>query len=329
MDKQSLLTPVLGASGVQNYFGEGYWYHRWYKLIPGFSFNGMMFVSKTTTLPSREGNMPLKNDGSTPQEWLPKCIWVNIRKGITLNAVGLSGHGAEALFDRGLWQLRTDPFWISFMSVATTKEERLVEARAFVELLKVRMLGFATPFGVQINGSCPNQKGVTTEEAVAESREMLDIFAELGVPLMYKLSVTTSPEQAKPMTKHPALSALCVSNTVPFGNLGDRIDWIKLFNLPQVAEITKEMSPLWPRVGMAGGLSGPPLFPILVDWVKEARSIGIEIHINAGGGIFSPQDVTRIKNAGADSVSLGSVAMHRPWRVKSIIKQAYTEFGKG
>ena len=39
--------PVWGASGVQGFFGEGYWFHRW---VPGLSFDGCTFVAKTTTL---------------------------------------------------------------------------------------------------------------------------------------------------------------------------------------------------------------------------------------------------------------------------------------
>lgn len=326
-----LLSPVLAASGLMNFFGEGYWYHRWYQLLTmgAFSFEGMRLVTKTTTLNPRKGNMPLQEDGVTPQERKPKCIWAStpfIGKGLTLNAVGLSGPGLETLLDAGVWQSWTTPFWISFMSVAPSESVRYHEVNDFVMMMRRRKDEFQAPFGIQYNGSCPNQKGVSTEEAVAESFAHLDLLAELEVPVMYKLSVTTTPEQAKPMTEHPVLSALCVSNTVPFGKLPDRIDWHALFGVDRSEEIGPIHSPIFKDVGMSGGLSGPPLFPILVDWVRQARQIGINTHINAGGGIFSRQDVRTIKSVGANSISLGSVAIHRPWRVRGMIQEAQKQF---
>ncbi|HEY4496609.1 MAG TPA: hypothetical protein VI432_00460, partial [Candidatus Paceibacterota bacterium] len=132
--------PVWGASGAQGFFGEGYWYHR--PLGPfGLDFSGATFVAKTTTLNPRPGNMPLRRN-FTPKEFLPRSIIINPVKGIALNAVGLSGPGAEALFEKHLWQRREDPFFISFMSVAKTPDERIEELVAFVELFKKRLEHF-------------------------------------------------------------------------------------------------------------------------------------------------------------------------------------------
>lgn len=36
-----------------------------------------------------------------PQEWCPRCIAVNFKNGVALNAVGFSGPGAFALLDAG------------------------------------------------------------------------------------------------------------------------------------------------------------------------------------------------------------------------------------
>ncbi|QQR79249.1 MAG: hypothetical protein IPJ68_03380 [Candidatus Moraniibacteriota bacterium] len=76
-----------------------------------------------------------------------------------------------------------------------------------------------------------------------------------------------------------------------------------------------------------GGLSGRPLLPLVEDWVRRARRAGFEDHINAGGGILHPKDVNRLRKAGADSVSIGSVATLRPWRLRAIIDRAYDLFG--
>ena len=328
--KNQIFSPILGQSGVQNFFGEGYWYHKLYRFIPGFSFKGMTFVSKTTTWHRHEGNMPLRADGIIPRKRFPNCIWWNWRKGITLNAVGLSGPGAMDLVAREEWQQRTKPFWISFMSVAPTPEERVVEFIDFIYLLL--SVDFLARWGLQVNLSCPNQRGITAKESMAEASEVAFLATEFGIPVMFKLSVTTTPEQAKPIADHPGCDALCVSNTIPFGALPDKIDWCGLMDLPKGAELPEgitlgpEMSPLYGRVGMPGGLSGPPLLPLVVDWVREARAIGISKHINAGGGVFSRACVRRLKRAGADSVSVGTVAMLRPWRLRGIIDEAHKEF---
>src|SRR3990167_10121613 len=97
--------PVATAAGTQGFFGEGYWYHPLWKRL-GMTFKQCGFVAKTTTLQMRVGNMPLQADGITPQHMFPRCIVVSLRKGVVLNAVGLSGPGARALLDDGRLQRR-------------------------------------------------------------------------------------------------------------------------------------------------------------------------------------------------------------------------------
>ena len=134
---------VWGASGVQGFFGEGYWFHRIGRPF-GLDFKGATFVAKTTTLNPRKGYMPLKND-FTPKEFFPKCIVVKSLKGVALNSVGLSGPGALALFRSGLWQRRTEPFFISFMSVAGDAKSRIDELRQFVAIFKNYLPWFRAP----------------------------------------------------------------------------------------------------------------------------------------------------------------------------------------
>src|SRR3989344_2132726 len=110
---------VWGASGVQGFFGEGYWFHK----LPfvGANFKGVTFVSKTATLYPRQGNM-LLNKYYEPQEWFPSFV-----KGLALNAVGLSNPGLVLLLNAFAWQNRTEPFVISLMSLARTPAGRLEE----------------------------------------------------------------------------------------------------------------------------------------------------------------------------------------------------------
>jgi dihydroorotate dehydrogenase len=309
---------ILGASGVQGFFGEGYWFHKFFRPF-GLSFKGLTFVAKTTTLQPRKGNMPMKPGGITPQEWFPKCVKVYFRKGMMLNAVGLSGPGAKALFEMGRWQLRTSPFFISFMAVGKTPEERIAELRGFVKLFKEYLHEFMAEVGLQINYSCPNV-GLDPEELVKEAIAGMEIASVLNIPLMPKFNVLVPARVVREISKNPACDAVCISNTVPWSKLPVYINWQKLFGSP--------ISPLTKLGG--GGLSGKPLLPLLIDWLREAKRVGIEKPINAGGGILSRAGVYKIHSTGmADSIFIGSVASLRPWRVNGIIDLAKHLFKKG
>jgi dihydroorotate dehydrogenase len=323
--------PVQAQSGLMNFTGKPYWYRILFTAFLAVPYKRMGFVSKTTTLEEREGNMPLKEDWETPKELFSRCIWFNWFKAITLNAVGLSGPGLIGLLKKNKWQIRKNPFWISIMSVEKTKEARLQEYKEIVEILYPAIhRTFKSRCGVVVNFSCPNQKGVTQEDAVAESNEVLDLLEKLSVPIMVKLSVTTSPQQAKVVADHPVCDGLCVSNTIPWGAkiswLTDdkQVDWHKLFSLKRGFKIAPQDSPLWDRLGkeQAGGLSGPPIFPILLEWIRRARETELRCHISAGGGVFSKDCIRQLKNAGADSIRLGTVCMHRPWRVWGMVNLA-------
>lgn len=307
----SVFGPVWDASGVRNFDGRGWWYHLLLWLF-GLRFKGSTFVAKTTTLSPRTGNMPLKADGRTPVELLPSCVKVKWWKGTALNAVGLSGPGVEFWLKSGIWQRRTEPFFISFMAVEKTVEERLQETKGFVELLKRYLPRFRAIVGIQLNLSCPNVGAIKRprEEFVSEASEHLDILAELGVVVIVKFSVTTDIDTARKIAEHPACSGVCISNTVPWMEFQMRIDWHGIFG--------SGGSPLR-HIG-GGGLSGKPLFPLVCEWVSEAKMSGFPKPINAGGGILSKRDAIKLFQLGADSVFLGSVAFLRGWRVAGIIR---------
>lgn len=308
--------PVANASGAQGFFGEGYPFHHYWKLA-GLTFQGCTFVAKTTTMeprldPTRKlGNMPLKADGITPREFKPACIVVQPRTGVTLNAVGLSGPGAPSLFSRYLWQQRREPFFISFMSLQPTASDRLAELSAFICSVSCCQSDFASPFGLELNLSCPNV-GLDPSHLIDEAGQMLDIAARLAIPVQVKLNTLAPPRAACEIAAHEACDAIVMGNTLPWGSLPSRIDWPKLFD--------SGTSPLAHLGG--GGLSGPLLAPIHCDWIRDARDCGIAKPIWGCGGIFSQEDVFDYAAAGAAGVQLGTVAIMRPWRMRSLIRYA-------
>jgi dihydroorotate dehydrogenase len=110
---------------------------------------------------------------------------------------------------------------------------------------------------------------------------------------------------------------ICISNTIPWAALPS-------VGINRRALFGTDESPL-ERYG-GGGLSGAPLLPLVAHWVYRARCVGITKHINAGGGILHPDNLDNLKTLGADSVSLGSIAILRPWRLQATIRRAHQLF---
>lgn len=318
--------PAWLGSGAGGFFGEGYWFHTLYAtmFLKGFCPEEFTFVAKTTTMESRlgkkhgqEGNMELKSD-FTPVDHFPDCIVAGPRgfvRGEMLNAVGLAGPGAQSLFLHHGWHNKKAPFFLSFM---TTKkgEEAFAQMDEFRALLEYYVRDFCAPIGLQINLSCPNA-GVDLETAAREACVALDIFAPLGIPLVPKFNVLMSVDVVKKIAEHPACDAIHVSNTIPYSKMSERIDWWM-----------GEKSPLaqGDRQYGGGGLSGAQLLWPVHDWVVAARAAGITKPINAGGGILCWQHVDRMKEAGADGISIATAVALRPWRLRSIVDRAHEVF---
>lgn len=298
---------VLGASGIQNFFGEGYWFHN----IPliGPRFNGMTFVATTCTLEERKGNMSLGKN-FTPREWFPPCVKINFFKGSAVNSKGLSNPGIRSLLGRGLWQEMQKPFFISITSLADSKRARVEEYKALAYLIGIHMQDFKSLFGIQVNLSCPNTDH-DPHKMIAESAEVLEVLSALNVPLMPKYSIESAPLGAiMELNENPNCDAICVSNTIKFGWSG--LDFKQVWGSYE--------SPLAHLGG--GGLSGKALKPLVCEYIQKLRRLGFDKPINGGGGILCRRDALDFYMAKASSIFLGSVAFLRPWRVQGIINYA-------
>ena len=307
---------IFLASGTLNSLGQGWRHHKIYKFIPGFDFSGAIFISKTTTLPEKKGNMPLGKN-LQPKEFFPDCVRVYFWKGVVLNSVALSGPGASKLLAKKIWQGRTKPFMISFMSLGKTLEKKLREIESFVSILEKALPDFKAPIGIQVNVSCPNIKKYSTKDMTKDSLAILEPFKRLNsIPIDLKISAVDAFDAGVDFIKEIESSRLCdcltCSNTIPWGCMPNWIDWKKLFGAIE--------SPLAHLGG--GGLSGKPLLPIVIDWLRQVRDAGVTMQIKAGGGILSSGDALQMLRSGADAIEIGCVTILRPWRVKGIIETA-------
>jgi dihydroorotate dehydrogenase len=325
---------VCDASGWNNILPVGYPFHRWLSFVPGYSTKGLEFVTKTVTVDPRVGNMPLRNDGLTPREWFaPRCIYIDWRKKVILNAVGLSNCGVEFYLKTGVWQKLTEPFRLSLMLVRKTHEARREECREFVSIMRRsdNLPSFHAAIVLQLNDSCPNlgqaRDSRDDEAHVKELLEYLEILAELHLPIEVKFGATTPPAVAVEVSKSPHCSCVNGINTVPFGELTKTekfpqgINWRELFGMNGEAL----ESPLTYRVGLAGGLSGPHIKPVALWWLREVGRLGCHKPMVGGGGITSADDIRKF-NGLVDGVSLGCIGILAPWNLKTTIALAHEVF---
>ena len=318
--------PIWGGSGVTNFFGQGYPYHKYWKKF-GLDLRGLTRVDKTATANFNRGNMPMLGDGITPREFFPNCIYVSPRSwyyGGALNAVALSNPGIESLIFRNEWQLMEQPFFISIMAIGETVEMKLKEINFFADQI-CKMIS-ARPhlksiLGIQLNLTCPSTSHSMNElirGMVAEARSYLDILGSLGLPIVPKINVLLPPEYAAEIACHGRCSGLTLSNTIPWDDLPRfGIDRKKIFG--------SDISPLIKKRGFkqAGGYSGRELLPIVCKYVRELRHLGCNFHINAGGGLLYAENVDQLNDTGPNSFSMGSASFLRPRQTGPIIRRAY------
>ncbi len=306
---------VWAMSGFFNFYGQGWPYHKILKIF-GINFKSVTFVSKTVTLLPREGNMPLKKN-LMPVELIPKSVYLNFLHKYALNAVSLSGPGADEIISSVKLHQKVKPFQLSFMSVADSEKERLNEFDGFIKILLREYPNYQAKIGIQLNVTCPNTEHNNPEiKEILKMLDMCDPLIKKGITIILKINVETSLKNILIFGEHRNCHGICTSNTVNFGNLSEKIDWKKLF--PNGSPLLKRNL----NIRKPGGLSGAPLLPLVIKQIKELRKAGFRKHINGGGGILHKNDVNKIIEAGADSISIGSVAFLNPFAIPGIIKRA-------
>lgn len=313
---------VFCATGARGFYGEGYPFHRAWRYF-GMDWTDTGFAGKTLTLLPRRGsehnepgNMPLKDDGVTPKEFSPRCIWVDFRRGEMLNAVGLSNFGAKFYFDSGQYHKFERPFFISFMCMANDTAGREAELREFCQLFK-RYLPFRAPVALQLNFGCPNAKH-DLAKFYAEICRLCELAKSLlGIPVVVNCNALMPTNILIEVAR--VADALWIGNTIPFNDPAtrDRIDW----------ERFGDESPLLRRgISTGGGLSSHTCLPFTISKVAQLRDSGVNTPIISGNGIRNPSDIFDLAKVGTDAAFIGSLAVVRPWNMQSVVRTAWQEF---
>ena len=136
----------------------------------------------------------------------------------------------------------------------------------------LRRIAELRPMGVELNMSCPNVGHINWPE-----RLFADAIAT-GVAVVVKL----------PPVNYAAMAEAAVQQGV------------RVFHACNTLPVP------------GGGLSGAPLKPIALQCIRDLRLRYPDkrLHLIAGGGIRTPQDLDDYRDAGADTFAIGTIVMN-------------------
>lgn len=295
------------------------WYGKIWQLFHRKEWGRMTYVSSPISLHPVVGRKH------------PRFVRSTLR-GHALVARGLANRGLLAHLQCEEWQQRTSPFLISFFSIKDSTKERFDEFCEFVVTLRENSSLFKAPIALEIDTTVNHRLQIHDHEILAdELRQMLDFASKFGIPLIPKIGIAVPKGVAQLIASHPACDGLSLHSGIPWGAYSERLDWKRLFG-SQVSPFSDEGN---------GELYGAPCMPILKAWLQR-DPINIDRPLIAASCIYSVDDARDIVGAitqerlrarpntafeetyqaqgRADTISLGAVALLRPWRVASLVR---------
>ncbi|NVN96796.1 hypothetical protein HXX01_00930 [Candidatus Nomurabacteria bacterium] len=329
-------SPAIAASGVLGFTGEGY---KHYKILNILTFglfnyilrNCIVFQSKTTTAFANKGNALLAQDGFSLKRMMPSCVATNVWRGWMVNNFSLSGPGLEFFIKQGVWHEFTKEFHLSIMLIGKTAEGRKREALHIVSLLQWSIYKFKAYRNSKVflnwNISCPNTGHDAQADFLGSFEEEYRILSRLRLPILVKVGWQFPISVAKRLQKFEFIYGFVSINTIPFNELPlDTKE--KYFKKDKNGEFISPLDKYQDEFNVKGrgGVSGHPIRPYALAWIRNARKAGIKKPIIGGGGIMNPYNVWQFKKAGATAISLGSGISLRFWNLPLIIWAARVFF---
>ena len=270
-----------------------------YTLLPGYRRllraareTGTTIFSKSATRFARKGNFIASNP----------LTWKYIRRlpgGGMLNAYGLTNKGA-AVCAREIKASAAQGFQVIpnlYPEFAKGTDLAIQETLEAIDIYQ-QVMG-PSFWALELNFSCPNSEEAVranVAQALKCSQEVKGKYPYLF--LIAKIAICHPYEFAQEL-ENLGVGALHAINTIPFGMV-----------------YPLERSPLW-RVG-GGGVSGGPAFPLALRYNTELRK-KVSLPLIMGCGVYSREDVKQYLDAGADAVSLCTLALRQPGETAEII----------
>jgi dihydroorotate dehydrogenase len=270
-----------------------------YTLLPGYRRllrvvreTGTTIFSKSATRLARRGNFIASNP----------LTWKYIRRlphGGMLNAYGLTNQGvavcaSEIRASAAQGFVVIPNFYPEF---AKGTEIAIQETLVAIDIYQ-QVMG-PDFWALELNYSCPNSEEAVHKNVVQArecSQEVRGKYPHLF--LIAKISICHPYEFAQEL-EQLGVGALHALNTIPYGIV-----------------YPLKRSPLW-RVG-GGGVSGGPAFPLALRYNTELRK-KVSLPLIMGCGVRDRGDVQKYLDAGADAVSLCTLALRHPRKVAKII----------
>jgi dihydroorotate dehydrogenase len=261
----------MAASGALAFDGLGWpWEHplRWIGLIDETVFTT---VIKTLTIKPRRGNL----------RWYNPFGCIRTMPGGTLNAVGLTNHGAE--------------WWCRKVGSSIDSNRAPVMGSILGEpdelALMARMLNDFDLVGIEINASCPNTMYdlLVNTEKIIESCETVRSVSRF--PVILKLS-----------TVHDVSSII--------GRVEGFVEAFSINSVPWVMVFPEQQSPLAHMGG--GGVSGKIAQPFTWKLVEELSKM-TKIPV-IGPSVWDYEDIEKLRAIGAKAISFGAIFLRYPWR---------------
>jgi len=326
-------SPVIAASGVLGFVGEGYKHYKILNLLTFGLFNYILkncivFQSKTTTAVSNKGNALLAQDGFSLKMMMPSCVATNIWRGCMVNNFSLTGPGLGFFLNQGVWSEVTKEFHLSIMLIGKTTKERQKEADYIVYLLQRHLYKFkSSRIFINWNISCPNTGHDAQADFINSFEEEYKILSRLGLPILVKVGWQFPIDIAKKLQELQFIYGFVAINTIPFNEL-PRYTKEKYFKKDKEGEFVSPLDKYQDEFNVKGrgGVSGHPIRYFALAWIKNARKAGITKPIIGGGGIMNLYNVWEFKKAGATAIALGSGVSLRFWNLPLIIWAARVFF---
>lgn len=277
--------PVKHELKVRSRLGLAAGFDKNAEIFPALLHLGFGFVEVGTVTPLPQSGNP------RPRIWrvAPQAL---------INHMGFNSLGLQE-FHKNLKRHRSQVSAPVFANIGKNKttptEKALLDYEQCIVALRDLVSGFV------VNISSPNTPGLRELQSVSFLQSLVPILPE-DKPTFIKLAPDLTDVEFNELCE-------CVLSN-------ERLSGVVLTNTSRTLSEIRGFS--------QGGLSGPPLFPISLDWIETARDIfrGRKFIVGVGG-VSCLDDAQKMREAGADLVEIYTAFIYQGPKLVREITQAF------